>query len=118
MKLTLGEIANAESGIVELSKCLLPARSAFKVSRILREISAELEGFHKHKNELVKKLGESTDGESYKIKPENAKEFTKQIEDLLKEEIELKIEPLKLEHIEGAKISTMAIVSLGKLVTE
>lgn len=118
MKLSVRELAGAEKGLMEIGNLSLPTRISFKIARIIKKLTPELENFHKVKNDIVKKYGETKDGEQYTIPKENVEKAQSDVDDLLKEEIEVDIKPVLLSELEGASISPLILNSLDKIITE
>lgn len=104
---TVNELINARKPLQEISSRELPAKTAFLIARIIREIDKEYTTFENARREIILKYalrndqGELTtlDNGNVQISPENIETCNKQIQELLNTAISLNIEPILIEDL-------------------
>lgn len=95
MKITLGRLKSSEQALVKLSTSTLPINLAYKVSKILKIVSAELTELEEHRKKLVEKYGQDNGEGSLLVSADNIENFINEINPLLEEEIDLPFEKIK-----------------------
>lgn len=124
MKLTLNEIVSAVDPLNRLMDMDLPARKAFKVMRLVDELSEQVERYNKLRGELFKKYGEAVvdqDGNStgqLQVPHEKSEEFSREHSELLQEEVEIAAPVLTFDDLEEVSIKPKDLVRLGSLLQE
>jgi hypothetical protein len=95
-------------------------KGKYWVAKQAKKIGSEIENINDRRNELIKKYGKEKDGQpSIDQKDTKAmKKFTDDFEALLKEEIELDIQPLKYEYIDPLKLKPSVLMDLDYLIAE
>lgn len=111
MKLKLGELVQAKDGLVQLSQKELPIKSAYKISRILKAASSELENYEEQRTKLIKKLGKE-EGGNISVPPEKKEEFIKELEGLLEVEVDINAEKIDVKEFGNISISPGVLVKL------
>lgn len=101
IKLTLGDAIRARAAIQKLPQGV-PFKVSYRLGRIAREIKREEDTYIEARDELTKQLGALQNDGSYKIEGEKRVEWETKTNELLKEEIELSLNKIKLDAIEGA----------------
>lgn len=114
MKIKLDEIVKNAESLTNLLKVKFPVKISYRLVRIADKVSKELETFYKSKQDLLEKYGkkEEKDGKQfYSFEAEQAKLFTKELEDLLSLEVELDFELIKLSEVGELDIEPALLVS-------
>lgn len=96
MILTMKEISAFEGIMNELSSLRLPAKTAYKISRIAKKVETELKTFYEMRLKIVQEYGEKDENgelvlagpDSAKIREESISECNKELEDLLGVQVE------------------------------
>ena len=102
------------------------ARTSFKIARILAKLTEEVENFNKIRNDIFTKYGEfdpqghlRIDGTgAVIIKKECREQYDKEVTDLLRTEISIMAEPLKIDELEHIVISPNKLVTLSNFIVE
>jgi hypothetical protein len=114
MKLTLRQIVNASPALGRVGAEKASAKFAYNIARNLRLTEPEVLGYQKAHNELVEKYrAKNKDGE-WVIPDENQKIFTKEVEELLEQEVELDIHTFAL--LDEIKISGIDLFLLEWMI--
>ena len=106
MKLTNRQIVESVSHLSKLVQQKLPAKTAFRMSKLIKQIENVQESY----NEAVKKVQDTyfekddegnyvVEDNHYKVKEEHREDYTKEMKELLDDETEIKFKKLKLEHL-------------------
>jgi len=85
----------------------------------MEKIKPSIESFQKTKNELVAKYGEAVeDGKGYRIKPnsESWKKFEAEMNKLLDQKIDLKIEQIRIDDLKGIHVTPRDLDLLNWLI--
>lgn len=103
-----------------LVKLQFKVYTAYKIARLVREISKELELFNEAKQALAKKYGEFDqngnilldENGNYKIKEECVNDFVNEYQALLSETVTLNAEPIPLKELEDKEFTPSEIESI------
>lgn len=90
----------------------IPFNIKYKLLRSKDILEKDVIFFENERNSLIKQLGDTQEDGSIKVKEENSEEFTKEISDLLKIEVEhtlLKVKPEDMDHFDMPNIQTQAL---------
>lgn len=118
MKILLGELVAANPELVQLGQKELPFKAAYCISKLLRKVGEEVKDYETARGALVKELGEQQ-GDMWQVKPENFESFSKKLEELLTEEVELNgIRKLKLEELDGVPVRPQMLAALHFFIDE
>lgn len=115
MQLTIKEILPMVEALDVLGKKALPAKTAYRVGKLVRKCLAEVRDYEQSRLKLIQRLGEETDKEkqTWTVKPENLDEFVKEMQDMDAEVVTLegcaKIDMQTLEKIEIEPIYIAAL---------
>jgi len=109
INITIQNMLDSMSIFNELATQKLPARTAFKVNKLIKAISKEYESFEVARQQLIDTYGEKNEDGSFKtdennnilVKVDKQNEFMRELEALVQTEIELNAPKLKFEEIEG-----------------
>lgn len=124
IKVQLGELRNITEGLNEIGEVKLPIKTAYWIGRIAKKVHSEMETFEKIRLELIKKHAlTDTDGQpviedgQYQF-GDNRGEFEKEFMELATEEIEINVNPLKLDQFGGAEVEPTTLLRLDKFIID
>lgn len=118
IKLQMRDVVNMREGLQELLALDAPLKAALQVMKIARILRAELGDFNEAIAKVRSRLGEEKDG-VVTVKPENMPEFNKAVEDALDVDVELDVDPLKMEAFgEKLVIKPGTLLAINKLLAE
>lgn len=97
MTTTIEKIVNAKDALLKLSQKPLPVKESYGVAKLIRAVDPELAIYNSERMRLFKKYGTPTeDGKRYRVNAGNEKEFKKEYAELLSQEVELEVKPVRL----------------------
>lgn len=118
VKLKLKDIKSSEATLQKLAGVELPAKSAYRVSTLLRPISEELKLIEEQRMKLVKKYADK-DNVSGEMKVENQKDdFLKEWLEFLETDIEIDIQTIDLSDLESIKFTPSEMTTIDKFVLD
>jgi hypothetical protein len=111
IKTTLGQLHAAVPALTALMGEKLPIPVAVKVSLLAKRINPEMATFGEHRQSLFMEYGKPAEDDPATIKVPDDKmaEFTPKMNELLGTEVELQLDPVKLEAIAGASLTAIDI---------
>ena len=128
----LNQLVGSVQALKELSSLKLPAMLAFKISKVMNEVDEHLKVFESTRTKKLEELGvkemkkeKGEDNEKftgrYTFKGNNAEKFQKEMEELLNQEVEIKIPEIKIENFKDSdskelEISAQMLSTLGWLI--
>ncbi len=118
MELKLAEIQGAKQAFQKIMNADLPVRVAFRLSRMAKLIDEVYTQIEAQRMKLVEKYGAASDM-GVTVKPENIQVFQAEFNELLaKEAVNLEIEPIKLDLLEGLKLTALEMLALEKFIVQ
>jgi len=117
MKLSLKTIINSVTGLQGLSNLKLPIVTSFKISKVLKQINAELETFNEVKNKRSDEMGLS-EKKQEDITPEENKKWNEEIKELTSKEVDIDVTKIKLSELGEEKIEPYILSQLDWLIEE
>lgn len=118
VKLKLKDIKSSEVTLQKLAGVELSAKSAYRVSTLLRPISEELKLIEEQRMKLVKKYADK-DNVSGEMKVENQKDdFLKEWLEFLETDIEIDIQTIDLSDLESIKFTPSEMTTIDKFVMD
>jgi len=115
VKLTLGELKDAEKGLTAILTTGLPIKLSYNLQKGLKAINQEFQNFESIRTELVKKYGTEQDGGfNVQAGSEEFKLFMAEYEELNKVEVELWFTPINLNEL--PETVTISVVDLAPLI--
>lgn len=120
MKVKASEVWRARLGLDQLAGAKgLAARINYRIAKLIKPLTDEIQALDKQRLELVKELSDKDEnGKAIEIAEGTAAfdEFAKQFEELMEEEIDLRVKPVELpEEYEG--LDPAIFVNLGRFLT-
>ena len=128
MKIKTGDLRNIGSGLMEILKIELPVKPSYWLARIANKIGSEQKAFETTRMNLVKKHAKKDKkGNPLVIKDKDGKPtnnydvpdieaFNKEFNELTEQEIEINIDPIKLDALGDIKIKPVILAKLGKII--
>ena len=117
MNLKLGDVRNSLDSLKKLLGTDLPVKVSYKLSKIVKKVNSEIKELEDKRIELIKQYGELKD-EKIEVKPENLVLFMSELQTLLDLEIDLDIQPIKLDELGDIKFSAVDLADLEKFIVE
>lgn len=97
----------------------LPVKLAYRVSRILEKCQKEKDFFENERIKLIRGLGQETEAGQIEVKEENREFFFTEINNVLNEEVEIKVPMIPLEMFpDSVVLSTQDMVKLACIIEE
>lgn len=122
--LTLGELADANTGLLGVLALELPSKTAYHVAKLARLANPDIrEYFEQHKALVVKmgieqKSSDEGDAATYKVAKDKLPEFNRQLNELRATPVTLAYGPITMTMLDGFNIAGAHLVSLGPLLLE
>ncbi len=115
MKLTLKEVKEIEKALAMLSNIdITNDKLRYRVSRNMRKLKNDLEIIEEKRVELAKKNGATKE---HGVPEENMDSFNEEINEFLKVETEIDIQPIMGDTLKGLSIKPLIITLLGDAYT-
>ncbi len=118
MNVKLVTLINSKEALQKLIEKELPVKTAFKLNKVVKLISPELENFEEQRVKLIKKYGTSDQDNNITVSPNNLDEFGAQLNDLLNMDVNINFEPISLSELGDVTISTKDLLNLEYLIKE
>lgn len=103
--MNINKIIELNEGLSELKNTKLKAAVAFKINRIVNALADDVSAFEKAKNDKIMEFGEDVGDGNYKVKSENVKEYISEINELLTQEVDIKLESVNLSELGDVELS-------------
>lgn len=117
MKLKLIEILKSKEPLEKIfNSNSLPINTAFKLSFICDEFNRIMDKYESIRVKKILEFGEKGVDGTYTVKPENEMQFQEEMQKLMNEEIDIKIEALELDELEGIKLSANELSKIRYLI--
>ena len=116
----ISELVAAAQALAALNQCQMPAKTAYRVARIIAKATAELRVYDASRMQFFGQLG-TLDQELnlWSIKPENIEQFNKEMAGLMEEEVEFSDLPkIALEALEKVQITPAHISALAPFLED
>ena len=118
MRITLGQIKQAESALGTLTNQALPIQTAFRISRLIRQVVSEITDLEEHRKKLVEKFGMTDPNTGITtVTDENLPLFSEALRPLLETEVTLNFDKLGPKDLpESFNISSSDILQLEPFI--
>lgn len=113
---TLAELLASQQALQSLANERMPARHAFKLSKILKSVTKELDACNEARLKMCDQYGKKQEDGSYKFSKSNETLVNAEFADLIKTEVTIRGELLDLDGLPGLTISAASVILLGWLV--
>lgn len=126
MTVTLNTIMGSTEVLQQLLNINFPARTAYKIARLLAEIEKEQEIVHKTRTQLIDKYGQKDESGKFilneekniQLKPDCVEKFNQELMELLETNVELTSPYLTLEELEIANFTPQQMYMLMPYIQE
>jgi hypothetical protein len=116
-QIKLSDLLASPQAFQELRGLKLPAKTAYWVAKLARQIDASLKDYHEAYMATIKKHREGTpDGEE--ISAEKLQALNDELKGLQEEPVKLDFSPIPLSTFDGMKVSTDMFLGLEWLIKE
>ena len=117
MKITLLQLKNLDQALHNFSKTVLPITVSYRVSKLLKQVVAELQQLEESRQKLVKTYGTHNEEKDQieVVGKEQLEGFVKDYNSLMEVEVELNFKPLELKEIPDVTISPSDLLALSVL---
>ena len=121
MNITISEILNAKPVLEKLVDKEISIKTAYRLSRVIKELNGELQTFEEQRQKLVHKYGtqkkDAPEG-SITVTEENMGEFQKELSELLTAELNLNCTPMDIDEFDDVKLTTSEILLIDSFLME
>jgi len=126
IKVSLNDILNASETFNVIMQQSFKGSLAFKIARIARELSKEMETFNAERQKLLQKYcvkdenGElkTNDNGTVQVEPDKINEFNDEFSSLLETEVEINAEKLSMDSLDSFDITPQQMISIEKFFEE
>jgi hypothetical protein len=119
ISVTIREALGFRPALVNVMQAKLPAKAAYRLSRIAAKLSPELEEYEKQRYELFKQFGTESEDKpgAYEVKGEESlKALQDALEPLLDEQVKIDVEPLAADMLGDAELTAADLLMLEKVI--
>lgn len=126
IKVSLNDILNASETFNAIMQQSFKGSLAFKIARLARELSKEMETFNAERQKLLQKYcvkdenGElkTNDNGTVQVEPDKINEFNEEFSSLLETEVEINAEKLSMDSLDSFDITPQQMISIEKFFEE
>ena len=126
IKVNLNDILNASETFNTIMQQSFKGSLAFKIARLARELSKEMETFNTERQKLLQKYcvkdenGElkTNDNGTVQVEPDKINEFNEEFSSLLETEVEINAEKLSMDSLDSFDITPQQMISIEKFFEE
>lgn len=126
IKVTLKDILDGQETLQKLSGLQLPGRTAFQIGRLLKKLESVLAEYNETRTKLLEKYAKRTEDGNFELNDKNEYQFTQEnieiyigeVNNLISEEIELDVTPIRLKDIENLMFTPSEMAILEPFMTE
>ena len=126
IKVNLNDILNASETFNAIMQQSFKGSLAFKIARLARELSKEMETFNTERQKLLQKYcvkdenGElkTNDNGTVQVEPDKINEFNEEFSSLLETEVEINAEKLSMDSLDSFDITPQQMISIEKFFEE
>ena len=117
MKLSMKKLTQIKPSLQKLLSQDIPVKTSFKLTKWIKTLNPEYESFEESRKKLFEKYGTKNIEGNLEIKPEKAVIFNKEFKELLKIEVDVKLDKIKLEDLgEKIEISPLDLSNLVEIL--
>ena len=124
--MVLGEIVAGIEAINKLLDAPLKARTAFRLSKLSKELQPHFETYEKVRQELLEKFGtkvesndDSQEGQiQYTFSNGTAEKFQAELIAMLEEKVDVKVRKVKLNELNGSELTARDMMALEWLISD
>lgn len=112
MQVKLSEVYNSIEPLNRLSELQLPLTISYKLVKIVKKLSEEVESIEKMRQKLIKKHGKEDENKNIIVPEERKQDFINEFTTLLNSKIKLDFEQISSQEI---KDITMSVSDMSRL---
>jgi len=122
--MVLGEIVAGIEAINKLLDAPLKARTAFRLSKLSKELQPHFETYEKVRQELLEKFGEKVESDEengqvqYSFANGTAEKFQTELIAMLEEKVDVKVRKIKVTELNGANLTARDMMALEWLIAD
>ena len=119
MKFTMTELFNMKDGLQRLVQKEIPIKTSFKLARFTKRVNEELVILDQARVGLVERYGSKDEltGQA-RVDEGNVKEFIKELNEVLKIEVDIDFESIKIEELGQVTLTAMDAIVFQKVIIE
>lgn len=117
MKIKLKDLIVSSNAIQKLAATPLNVKIAFRLKRILKQVTSELETFESARKELCEKYG-TLEGDRYEFEPDEKLKFEEEFNQLMEEEVEIKFDRFSEDSLASVEFAASDLLALEWLFIE
>lgn len=119
MILKANDLYGLDEALSDLANKELEISTALKIKRNLTNVADELRPINDIRTDLINKYkGDKVEGDRVEIKAEKQQEFYEKHNELMNQEVEIKLDKIKLSELKGIKIKPKTLAALDVLLAE
>lgn len=117
-KVTLSELVNMQGALRKLVVAELPAKLAYRLAKLLKILEPEFTSYEETRRKLVEKYGDKKEDGNIQVPPEKLNDFFGEINEVLKEEVEITFFPFTVDELAKVELTVQDIVAIERLLVE
>jgi hypothetical protein len=118
MMIKLSQVYNSMEALNRLSELPIPVTISFKLAKLLKQLTNEIELLEKLRQKLIKQYGKEDETGNFTVLEENKEVFFKEFTDLLNTKITIEFEPISIDLIKNLNLSISDMSRLDYLFKE
>lgn len=118
MKLTIGEIRDVQLALGKLKDVKLPAKTSYKVAKLVFEVEPIYKRSEEVKDQLIKKYGQPTEENKEIYNITNVEDFAKEWNDFAKEEEEISDIEINISDLGTAELTIDFFLAMSKIIKD
>ena len=117
VKMRAGELIDMYQALERIAQQKVPARAAYWVSRLMVKLRPEFEAFDAQHNAMAIKHGKDMGNGQFKVQPgESMQAFLAEYQPVAETEIEVDVQPIKIEVFGEAELAPADLMCIDKLI--
>lgn len=118
MKLKVGQLLAAYEAFGRLSKEKLPPKGGYWVARMVKKLEPEAAAAEERRVALIKEVGVADEKGGVSVPQEKLQEFVEKWSPILKEEIDLELPRVKLEHFGEKELAVADLIAVEPFIED
>lgn len=126
IKVTVQQIIESQEAMRNLLDKQLKGRTAFQVARLIKKLENEISSYNDTRVKLIERYAMKNDDGTFVINDKNEYQFTQEnmngfvqeMNKILTEDIEIDVNPIKLEELDNIDFTVMEMTMLEPFIEE
>lgn len=126
IKVTVQQIIESQEAMRNLLDKQLKGRTAFQVARLIKKLENEISSYNDTRVKLIERYAMKNDDGTFVINDKNEYQFTQEnmngfvqeMNKILAENIEIDVNPIKLEELDNINFTVMEMTMLEPFIEE